>query len=189
MHQVQKPKTIRELGSVDIAEVKDTLFSAPEKLWVTQDAVKENNFSCFHHTRHIVLRFIRGNRNHLDFYDNPGWFYFESVLRPIFDRVVKPYGFVQPEYPKAMFARLQAGHQIDRHVDGAGSNLHTHKIHIPLQTNANVLFSVADRWFHLQEGIAYEVNNIAPHSVRNQSDQDRIHLIFEVFDAASAEVA
>ena len=98
------------------------------------------------------------------------------------DAVVAPYGYTKPAYPKAMLARLAAGHIIDSHVDGAGSNLHTHKIHIPIQTNLGAIFYVNKVPHHLEEGMAYEVNNIVPHAVENFGQTDRIHFIFEVFD-------
>ena len=105
------------------------------------------------------------------------------MLLPIMKKMVEPYGFRQPEFPKVMLARLEAGHVIDRHVDGAGANLHTHKIHIPLQTNEKALFHIDDKSFNLKEGVGYEVNNIIPHGVENYGDEDRIHLIFEVFES------
>ena len=184
MSLVKKPICVSDLGAVDTSSVKKLLSQFSVRFWAAQDEIKENNFACFHHTQHIIMRFIHQNQDHRDFYHTPVWLYFESILRPLFDEIVKPYNFLQPEYPKAMFARLSAGHEIDRHIDGAGSNLHTHKIHIPIQTNKEALFSVGKNWLHLQENRAYEVNNIRPHAARNGGDEDRIHLIFEVFDAA-----
>lgn len=180
-----KPKYLKELGNVDIEPVIKLLLKASENYWSAENTVKENKFNCFHHTQHIVLRFIKRNKNHRDFYDGMGWPFFQPVLQPVFEHVVKSYNFSQPEYPKVMFARLQAKQKIDIHRDGAGSNLHTHKIHIPLQTNSDVKFIIADKQFYLKQGMAYEVNNIVPHGVLNEGDQDRIHLIFEVFNNQS----
>ena len=182
---VQKPATIQELGPVDIAAVKQMVARIPERVWNIADEQKENKFFCFHHTRHIVFRFIAGNRDPRDHYATPVWKLWEPTLRPLFDEIVAPYQFRQPAYPKAMLARLAAGHIIDSHVDGAGSNLRTHKIHVPIQTNEKAFFYANHQPFHLREGMAYEVNNIQPHAVQNRGDSDRIHLIFEVFDAAN----
>ncbi len=106
---------------------------------------------------------------------------------PVMERATEAYGFARPAYPKAMFARLAAGGEITRHVDGPGSNLVTHKIHVPLRTNPGAVFLVADEPFHLACGHAYEVNNIRPHAARNDGAEDRIHFIFEAYDAAQAE--
>ncbi len=181
---VEKPYTIRELGAVDPTPLKNIVQRLSDQVWEREDERKENNFFCFHHTQHIVFRFTGGNRDHREFYANPIWEMFKPILLPIMLQVVKPYEFSQPEFPKAMLARLEAGHIIDRHVDGAGSNLHTHKIHIPLYTNPQVQFLVRDTPHFMAEGFAYEVNNIVHHEVRNNGSSDRIHFIFEVFNAS-----
>lgn len=182
LDRVEKPKSIRELCAVDLTEIQPLILNLPERLWDIEDARKENQFPCFHHTRHIVFRFIEGNRDPRVFYSHPIWSVWQSKLEPMFDAIVKPYGFTRPVYPKVMLARLAAGAVIDRHVDGAGSNLCTHKIHVPVKTNPGAIFESNDLQHHLAEGFAYEANNIAPHGVRNDGDEDRIHLIFEVFE-------
>lgn len=179
---VPKPKTIRELGPVDITQLKPLMLRLSETTWNKEDALKENDFECFHNTRHIIFRFISGNRDHRVSYSNPIWDIWQPILLPVMEHTTKEYDFKKPEYPKAMFARLTAGKVIDAHIDGAGSNLHTHKIHVPLQTNPDALFTTNGETFHLQEGHAYEVNNIALHGVSNRGTTDRIHFIFEAFD-------
>lgn len=182
MVPVAKPEFLRELGEVDIVELKRLVARVSEALWDAEDERKENKFAVFHHTRHIVFRFIGGLRDHRQFYSNPIWSVWQSRLQPIMDRAVMDYGFERPVFPKVMLARLAAGAVIDRHVDGGGSNLFTHKIHVPIQTDAQARMIIRDRVFHLEEGRAYELNNLAPHAVENDGDVDRIHLIFEVFD-------
>ena len=182
MAHVLKPQFIRELGTVDISAIQTLVARISEQVWQQEDARKENNFTVFHHTRHIVFRFIEGMRDHRVFYSTPGWDVWQTFLLPVLNQAIAPYDFRQPVFPKVMLARLAAGALIDRHVDGAGSNLFTHKIHVPLQTNDEARMLLSDQPFHLKEGRAYEVNNIAPHAVENRGTTDRIHLIFEVFE-------
>ena len=80
-----------------------------------------------------------------------------------------------------------AGHGIDRDVDGGGTNLHTHKIHVPLRTDPAAVLTVAGADYHLREAHAYEVNNTLPHGAFNGGARDRIHFIFEVFDSAALQ--
>ena len=68
-------------------------------------------------------------------------------------------GFVEPAFPKAMLARLEAGQHID--TDGGGSHPLVHKVHVPLQTNPRAWLTV---------------------------DGARIHFIFEVFEGAGRAV-
>ncbi len=179
---ITKPDGIRELGPVNITPVKSLVDRLSEKVWALEDERKENNFFCFHHTQHIISRFIEANRDHKTFYSTPIWSVWQKTLLPIMEQVVAAYDYSQPTYPKVMLARLQAGNVIDRHVDGRGANLYTHKIHIPLQTNKHAEFIINDVSYYLQEGHAYEVNNMVAHAVENLGETDRIHIIFELFD-------
>lgn len=180
--KIRKPENILELGAIDISPIKNLVERTSEQVWNLENAHKENDFEVFHDTRHIVFRFIEGMRDHRKFYSNPNWAIWQGALLPLMQKVVEKYGFQKPEFPKVMLARLAAGAVIDRHKDGAGSNLYTHKIHVPIRSNEKALMFIKDEPFHLREGFAYEVNNIVSHAVENLGDEDRIHLIFEVFD-------
>lgn len=188
MTKVKKPENILELGAVDISSIQHLVERISEKVWNLENEGKENDFDCFHHTRHIIFRFIEGMRDHRRFYSNPIWDFWQHQLLPVMNKVIIPYNFQKPVFPKAMLARLAAGAVIDRHRDGAGSNLYTHKIHIPIRTNEKAHLIINDKPFHLREGFAYEVNNIVPHAAENLGTEDRIHLIFEVFDEAAQAV-
>ncbi|MCY4600503.1 MAG: aspartyl/asparaginyl beta-hydroxylase domain-containing protein [Acidobacteria bacterium] len=155
-----------------------------ERVWVQEDATKENDFRCFHHTRHVIFRFIACNRDPRRFYSRPSWAVWERMLLPVIAKAAAPYEFVAPVYPKVMLARLEAGHRIDLHVDGEGSHPLTHKVHVPLETNPAAVLQVDGADFHLAAGRAFEVNNLVPHGAFNGGASDRIHLIFEVFEGA-----
>ena len=182
MRTIRKPENIQELGEVDIADLKKLVVRTSERVWDLENGRKENNFGVFHHTRHIVFRFIERMRDHRKFYSNPIWDIWQDDLLPVMHKAIESYKYQNAQFPKAMLARLSAGAVIDRHRDGAGSNLHTHKIHVPVQTNEKAIMFIDGEPFHLREGRAYEVNNIVDHAVENLGTEDRIHLIFEVFD-------
>ena len=189
MQTVRKPDNILELGEVDILALKQLVARTSDKVWNLENERKENKFGVFHHTRHIVFRFIEGMRDHRNFYSNPIWEVWQVVLLPVMHKAIESYHFRNAVFPKAMLARLSAGAMIDRHRDGAGSNLHTHKIHVPVQTNEKAIMFIKDEPFHLREGRAYEVNNIVEHAVENRGNEDRVHLIFEVFDQVEVATA
>jgi hypothetical protein len=186
---VQKPETVRDLGIVDVHALRARVAMLSEQLWELENARKENDFAVFHHTRHIIFRFTPGNQDPEDHYETPAWLVWRSLLEPVMRQAIASYGFGDPAFPKAMLARLQAGQHIDLHSDGAGSNLRTHKIHVPLITNADALYLCGEQGFHLAEGRAWEVNNIRPHGGVNNGSADRIHFIFEVYDRAKASPA
>lgn len=181
---ITKPHTYRQICSCDVDLLRQKVLALSEAAWDSENAHKENKFAVFHSTRHIIARFIPSNNNPLEFYSTPFWSVWRPLLEPILHQVSGHYGMVKPEFPKVMLARLKAGAVIDKHVDGAGSNLVTHKIHVPLVTNSGVWFEVGDARFQLETDIAYELNNVRPHGVVNHGNADRIHLIFEIADFA-----
>ncbi len=186
--RVQKPATVRCLGPIDASALAAQVARLSDEVWRREDADKWNRFFCFHHTRHIIFRFIGGNGDPRRFYSNPGWHFWSQWLLPLMTRTASIYGFAEPVFPKAMLARLEAGQRIDSHVDGAGSNPLVHKVHIPLQTEPGAVLEVNGASTHLATGYAWEINNIVAHGVFNGGTRDRIHFIFEVFEGADREL-
>lgn len=190
--EVEKPAAVRRLAPVDAGALAAQVNRLSERAWQLGDSVKENRFPCFHHTRHLIFRFIEGNRDPRRFYSLPGWLVWRPLLLPLMTRAAAPYGLAEPVFPKAMLARLAAGRGIDAHVDGSpggsDSNAFVHKIHVPLDTNPDAVMTVAGESFHLAAGYAWEVNNNVPHGAFNGGSEDRIHFIFEVFDGAGQRI-
>ena len=182
--QVKKPDYLQELGSVDICQLKSVVANISSNVWQQQDDIKENKFFCFHHTQHIIFRFIPRTHDPKDAYSQPIWLAWQGIILPILQGIAKKYPYEKVDFPKVMLAKLEPGHIINRHTDNQKSNLVTHKIHVPLYTNPDAYFLIKDKSFHLQEGHAYEVNNIVPHGVENKGKEPRIHLIFEIFNTS-----
>ena len=184
--RIKKPKSYLELGKVEIEPIVERLGQLSDAAWAAEDRRKENKFECFHHTQHIILRFPKQNRDPRNHYTNPGWYIWQDLLLPIMEQLASQYDYENVVISKAMFARLKAGHKIDKHVDGADANLCTHKIHVPLITNPDAHFITNGETRHLEAANAYEVNNIAEHAANNLGSEDRVHFIFEIFDAAAS---
>jgi aspartyl/asparaginyl beta-hydroxylase len=181
---VVKPEHVREICKVDIAELERRVRAVPEAQWRAEDEKKENAFTVFDQTQHIVARFNTGTRGPESWHATGTWADWQDLLLPLMQGIAGHYGLAQPDFPKVMFARLAAGGRIAPHSDLGVPNHLAHKIHVPIVTNDKVMFRVGNKRFHLSAGSAYELNNIAVHSVKNGGDEDRIHLVFELFDAA-----
>jgi hypothetical protein len=54
------------------------------------------------------------------------------------------------------------------------------RLHIPITTNDGVRFHLGRDVFHLEPGRLYYLDFTKPHSVYNDGDEDRIHLILEL---------
>lgn len=185
----RKTESIRKLGTVDYAPLRDAVLAIPEEVWNAQDTKKPNRFLERAATRHIVFRFVSDLRDWRESYDGPLWDQFKSLLEPVIEEAAKPYGYTRGAFPRVMLARMAPGGVIHPHRDQNPAAKWPHKVHVPLQTNDKVTFWVDGKGYQLPEGEAVEVNNMAVHAVENRGTTDRIHLIFEYYDADQPEPA
>ena len=114
----------------------------------------------------------------------PLWNDWKSVLKPIISDVTRSYNFKLGKTARVMLANIAPGGIIGKHIDQNTSADIPHKIHIPIQTDELAEFYEEDSSYYLQRGYAYEVNNKILHGVKNGSTKERIHLIFDYYDAA-----
>lgn len=70
---------------------------------------------------------------------------------------------------------------IPEHTDFMYHFESTRRIHIPIKTNENVIFKFPtfEKNLHMKVGQVIEFNNNIPHSGRNDSKENRIHLIMD----------
>lgn len=185
----RKTTTIRRLGPVDIAALKAAVLAIPEAVWDAENATKPNRFEALDRTRHIVFRFVDSVRDWRGSHDRPAWAEWRALIEPVLQRAVAPYAYANGAFPRVMLARMAPGGEIKPHRDANAAAKWPHKIHVPLVTNDKVTFYVDGVGYHLPEGEAAEVNNMGVHAVKNDGDGDRIHLIFEYYDADQPEPA
>jgi hypothetical protein len=178
----RKTLTVRELGPVDIAALKAAVLAIPEDVWDAENRAKPNRFDALDKTQHIPFRFVTDFGDWRRSENLRLWDEWRPLLEPAMAQATKTYGYSRGSYPRVMLARMAPGGVIHPHRDANPSAKWPHKIHVPLQTNDKVTFFVDGAGYHLKEGNAVEVNNMAVHAVKNDSDADRIHLIFEYFD-------
>ncbi|MGX5713508.1 aspartyl/asparaginyl beta-hydroxylase domain-containing protein [Sphingopyxis terrae subsp. ummariensis] len=158
-------------------------MAIPESLWQAENADKPNRFEALDATAHIVFRFISNMRDWRTGYARPLWDDWEPVLAPVLAAATADYGYAKGVFPRVMLARMPAGGVIQPHRDANPAAKWPHKIHVPIQTNDQVLFRIDGQTYHIAEGEAAEVNNMGVHAVHNGGKTPRIHLIFEYYDA------
>ena len=179
----RKTDSFRELCAVDIDALKDAVSSLPEDVWEAENASKPNRFEALGAAGHIVFRFVRNFNDWRDAYYRPIWADWRDLLEPVLAAATAPLGYERIAFPRIMLARMPAGGIIQPHRDANPAAKWPHKIHIPIQTNDQVFFYVDGVEYQMEEGEAVELNNMGVHSVQNRGQCDRIHLIFEYFDA------
>lgn len=93
------------------------------------------------------------------------------------DSLVEQFGLGY--FVRATLVRLKAGGEIAPHQDNNFSLVHSHRLHLPVITNDKVTFSVGKEMQHLPAGALVEINNRRMHAVRNDGDEDRVHVILD----------
>jgi hypothetical protein len=183
----RKTTAVRKLGLVDIAALQAAVRAIPEDVWNAENASKPNKFEVLDETRHIVFRFIDSPRDWRGSYDRAAWSQWRGLLEPVLAQAVRAYGYARGVFPRVMLARMPPGGVIQPHVDANPAAKWPHKIHVPVSTNAAVVCFFGGGEHHFPPGEAVEVDNLGPHWVRNGGDTDRVHLIFEYYDAEQQE--
>jgi hypothetical protein len=179
----RKTTGVRKLGPVDIAALRAAVLAIPGDAWEAENASKPNKLDVLDETRHIVLRFIDNGRDWRGSHDRPAWPQWRGLLEPVMAQAVRGYGYVRGVFPRVMLARMPPGGVIHPHIDANPAAKWPHKIHVPVSTNARVVSFFGGEEHHFPPGEAVEVDNLGPHWVCNGGDAERVHLIFEYYDA------
>ena len=81
---------------------------------------------------------------------------------------------------RVFLAKLPAKKSITAHADWQEYLLVSRRHHIPIITNANVHFTVGGETKAMRAGEVWEINNSKVHSVVNDGEDDRVHLIIDI---------
>lgn len=81
---------------------------------------------------------------------------------------------------QVILVRLKPFSMIDSHKDYGNYLLNARRFHIPIKTNENNKFIVGNETIRMKQGECWEINNSKEHSVINNSDDYRIHLIVDI---------
>ncbi len=183
----RKTTSIRRLGAVDIARLREDVVAIPDSVWDEENANKPNRFGALDATRHIIFRFVSSFNDWRNSDNKPLWSGWRPILVPVLAAATADYGYVRGAYPRIMLAKMAPGGVIHPHRDANPAAKWPHKIHVPILTNEDVTFYVDGTGYHFDAGEAVEVNNMGLHAVENRGSTDRIHLIFEYYDLDQPE--
>ena len=81
---------------------------------------------------------------------------------------------------RVVIAKLKAGGSIGTHVDEGEYHKDYSRYHLVVDTNPQVTFTCEDETIHMPEGTIWWFNNRVPHSVKNEGDTDRTHIIVDI---------
>lgn len=169
-------QNFRYVNSIDVTSLKKLVSEFTDKDWDAFD-FRQKTYEAHKETKTIPLifdvDFRVNNPTYLEHYKK-----FEAdlnIIQNIFVDILGA-GFII----RAILVNLKANSFIDRHIDIGTSLELCNRVHIPIITNDKVLFEVGGEEKNLREGEVWEINNAQKlHSVANNSNVDRIHLIVD----------
>jgi hypothetical protein len=115
--------------------------------------------------------------------------YFEEDLNNICE-IIKKQTDCSGYLLRAILVKLYKKSTIPNHVDTANGTFEfSRRIHVPIITNENCIFNVGEESINMKVGEIWEMNNDKlSHSVVNDGDEDRIHLIIDWCEKTPTEV-
>jgi len=181
------------LDTIDISNIKKILLNNINKFCEAnnienniQDIKRVNTNNSPHtHVKHLTFFFDSKefNRTIIKPYNQDILPLLLNDLNNITNIVHKYYNNNNLIIGRCLATNLKSNSIISKHRDGGNIVLlNGHRLHIPIITNKLVSFSVGNETKILQEGTIYEINNLRQHSVENNSNEDRLHLIIDYIE-------
>ena len=168
------------LDAIDVSKIIENLKTFTLEEW-NKVSIRQNRFSAHKHTFSLPIIWdikslrtnTKGKLNEYN-YNKLEFNLIENELTKIYQ---KHYG--KGKIFRVLLTKLKPLQQISTHRDRGKSLGIIKRIHIPLITNKDILFTVGGTTKNLKEGEIWEINNQNPHSVQNNSKEERVHLIID----------
>lgn len=163
-------------GNIDVSDLKDGLNGLD---W-NEHTIRQNSYEMHKDTQTLEvmwdlesLRTDKIGKIHSNYYKLNMTSFLEKI-KPIYEL-----NYGDGYFIRVLIVKLKANSNIEPHVDKGYSLMTAKRTHIPIITNPEVTFTVGGETKHLKEGEIWEIDNSKEHSVDNNSDLDRIHLIMD----------
>lgn len=178
----------RRLGAVDVGPLRQLVLGLTAEDW-DRETTRQRRYEAHRDTQSIGLVYDYDFR-HVNPTRLPALRLFEPAMRPVLAMIAadfegSPRGrelcarYGLGYFIRASLVRLNPGGEIAPHQDMNFSLAHSHRVHLPVVSNENVLFTVGGETLNLREGGVYEINNRRVHQVGNRGHEGRVHLILD----------
>ena len=107
-----------------------------------------------------------------------------NTNHPLYPVVIKEVSKLEEFYDAkariAVLAGVLPNGKISAHRDMSELFQYAHRVHLPLVTDENSKFCIDDKEYHFSFGNWYEIDNTRIHSVSNNSNLIRVHLLVDL---------
>lgn len=163
---------------IDVSSIKSKALEYTEDNWNSYD-FRQKTFDVHKQTKTIPLIWDEKVTGNPKTYDESKKYKNELlIVNSLLTNKIGP-GIMAT----AMLINLPSKKIISRHKDIGDFFAAIHRIHIPIVTAPECVFTIDEEKRNLQEGEVVEIdNNDKYHSVENNSDIDRVHLLIDWLD-------
>ena len=185
-----------KIADVDTSIVTNILNSIEEEDWFANDyrkvaaskAMSFCNSIPIMHTPKCIFGFTKDKDTCeaiRDIHQYPAYNKLYPSIKPVLDILNKHYTYNKWA---AFLARLAPNSPIAGHYDLGKFLTLCNRIHLPLQTHPDVKYIIDNIEYHWKVGELIEFDNTRWHSVENNSDIPRIHLVINLYNLTEAEL-
>ena len=166
------------IGNYNISELVKLLNSKSTDDW-DYWSIKQKKYKAHSETKTIPLLVDEryGYMGEVKGTESKFYLEFEKELSKIKEIIQSYYGV--GDILGIEIAKLPKKSKVHEHKDGGVSLLKNPRIHLVLQTNDDVIFKVGGEEKNMKLGEMWEINNTETHSVVNDGNVDRIHMIID----------
>ena len=173
------------VSKINVDSIKDKIYKFTKEEWEEFD-FRQKTYEVHKNTETIPLIFDNDFR-----LSNPPYLKTYELFKYELDEIKQIFeNFYGKGYIiRALLILLKSNSKIPKHMDSGKSLSICHRVHIPIITNKNVLFEIDNEIKNLKEGEMWEINNSEKdHSVINDSNLDRVHLIVDWITEQKLEI-
>lgn len=159
----------------DVTTIRESVEQLPAEKWLEPE--RERLLDVQRDTQALLMVHFEEHKyrkpEHRELYSG-----LRNAVEPVIDYISNYYrdnGFIV----RLMLEKLVPGGKVPKHTDAGYSLLNSHRIHLPIVTNDDVVFYVGGEEINMQAGELWEINNATVHAVENRGTEDRIHLIVD----------
>jgi hypothetical protein len=171
---------IKQYENYNIKKIKEDVLRLNENLWFT-DVSRQKNYFVHKQTQSLINTdvsiFYKSGEPFVVKESNVIPYHIKKQIWTIINDLETRFN---GRVAKSIFARLNSNCFIQEHSDNFEYLRMVHRFHIPILTNKNVIFKVGDQSLNMKEGECYEVDVSLLHSVYNNGNSPRIHLIIDI---------
>jgi hypothetical protein len=171
-------KEFNQIPEEMMQKIVSFVNNIPEEEWTSFEKPKNNFKGIFYDVICLLNKSDKQNSVYnVEIINQKYLKMFDEVLRFVNNTLYKEYP--DGEFTRVVLHRLSPKYNINPHEDVGYHLENCRRVHLPIITDENVVFLVKNIKVPMNVGFLTEINNNVNHSVLNNSNASRVHLIMD----------